>query len=111
MEPGVEAAVDVSNLPYLKQVSRVKHRILRSYLDPWATILASAHRRLGYIDCFAGRGLYHDEHGAVLPGSPVVALRLAKDYVQTHPGHSRLLWFVEENHQTADGLRAVLKLE
>lgn len=48
-----------------------KHEILRRYLNAWLPILASGHRRLVYIDGFAGPGRYEDGE----PGSPMVALR------------------------------------
>lgn len=92
---------------YLKQVSRVKHRILANYLVPWTNILGSSYRALGYVDCFAGGGMYQDEEGRLLPGSPLIALELAKGYSQK-PGRSLLLGFVEKDHTTAERLRKTL---
>jgi three-Cys-motif partner protein len=102
---------DSQELQTLKIVSRVKHRILKDYLVRWSRILGSSHLRLGYVDCFAGGGLFKDETGKLLPGSPIVALQLAKEFCNSQPGHEMLLEFVEENRKAADRLRAALALE
>jgi three-Cys-motif partner protein len=73
--------LDPEYIQTLKIVSRVKHRILANYLAPWGSILGSSHKALGYIDCFAGGGIYKDETGTFLQGSPAIALQLAKSYV------------------------------
>ncbi len=99
------------DLAYLKQVSRVKHEILKNYLAPWAKILGSANERLAYVDCFAGRGVYADENGQLLPGSPVIALRVAKELVQKGNVKSFVLHFVEKNPKVATQLRASLNDE
>lgn len=99
------------DLPYLKHVSRLKHRILERYLAPWAVILGSSFSTLRYVDCFAGGGEYVDEAGDLLPGSPLMALRLAVDYVGKHPGHSLDLEFVEKDADTALRLERALAAE
>lgn len=95
-------------LPYLKQVSRVKHQVLEKYLEPWSKILGSRYTHLRIVDCFAGGGRYSDEKGEPLPGSPVIALRLANRYLQTHPSHRLSLVFVENHATTARRLREAL---
>lgn len=103
--------IDSQDLQYLKQVSRMKHRILRNYLEPWATILGGANERLGYFDCFAGGGAYVDEQGELLPGSPLIALRLAKEYCIKYPRRSVILGFVEQDEGTVNKLETVLAME
>ncbi len=104
-------APESSSLPYLKQISRIKHRILRDYLGPWATILGSAHPRLGYVDCFAGGGTYVDEEGRLLPGSPQIALRVARQHVESHRTCTLVLGFVEKDKGAAEALRHLLAQE
>ena len=99
------------DLPYLKQVSRLKHRILAHYLAPWAAILGSAHPRLRYVDCFAGGGRYVDEHGVPLDGSPVIALRTAQAYLRRNVSKHLALHFVESDSRTAQQLRDTLGSE
>lgn len=97
--------------PYLKLVSRVKHRILAKYLVPWAKILGAYHSSLAYVDFFAGTGGYVDEEGVPLEGSPVVALKLAKLDVAKIPTQRRVLVFAEMDKMTADALREMCKAE
>jgi three-Cys-motif partner protein len=96
--------------PYLKlkQVSRAKHTILRKYLEPWAKILGTAYPRLGYFDCYAGGGIYTDENGQPMPGSPLIAVDIAKEWAKTKAGRLLLLGFVEKNHNNAVRLRRAL---
>ena len=54
----------------------MKHFVLREYLRAWLPILASGHRRLLFVDGFAGPGIY--EGGE--PGSPIVAAEVARDH-------------------------------
>lgn len=51
-----------------------KHLVLKYYLDGWFPILGSSHRRILYIDGFAGPGEYSDGQ----PGSPLLALGCVK---------------------------------
>ncbi len=47
-----------------------KHAILKRYLGGWFPKLTSAHNRVLYIDCHAGRGRHATGH----EGSPIIAL-------------------------------------
>lgn len=105
------AQPNVSTRPYLKLVSRVKHRILAKYLAPWSKILGSVHPTLAYVDCFAGAGGFLDELGQPLPGSPVIALQLAKDDVRKDPARRRVLIFAEKDRKTVATLRELCKAE
>lgn len=100
-----------SDPEYLKLVSRIKHNILERYLAPWAVILGRYHHRLGYFDCFAGSGSFRDEMRQPLPGSPIRALRIAKEYVERNPGRQFILTFVEKNAQTAQRLEKEIQAE
>ncbi|MHB1134583.1 MAG: three-Cys-motif partner protein TcmP [Chloroflexota bacterium] len=102
---------ELADLPYLKQISRIKHQVLQDYLLPWTRILGSANPRLAYFDCFAGGGLYKGENSDQLPGSPLIALQTAKKYVLAHPDRQIDLRFVEENEATAERLCRTLSQE
>ncbi len=60
-----------------KPHTAAKHRILRKYLEAWMPILASKHRRIVYIDGFAGPGEYLGGE----PASPFIALEVARKHV------------------------------
>lgn len=51
--------------------TEAKHRILEEYLKAWFPILSRFHKRILYIDGFAGPGVY--EEGEI--GSPIIALQ------------------------------------
>lgn len=57
-----------------KEHTRVKHAILRKYMDGWVRILGSTYRVICYVDGFAGRGVYDDDS----PGSPIIVMELAE---------------------------------
>jgi three-Cys-motif partner protein len=95
-------------LPHIKRVSRIKHTILQKYLPPWASILGSTNRRMNYIDCFAGPGCY--EFGGVpVDGSPVIAVKAAKLFLDTHPNHSLNILLTENNDRQARQLEQQLE--
>lgn len=95
-------------LPHIKRVSRIKHAILRGYLPPWAIILSSANRRMNYFDCFAGPGRYEFE-GVAVDGSPVIAVRAAKEFLDAHPNHGLNILLTENNEQQAQQLEHQLE--
>jgi three-Cys-motif partner protein len=80
-----------------------KHTILRRYLQAWFPILSSAHPRVVYIDGFAGPGKY--EGGE--EGSPLIALRSAKEHLPRLVGKELVFLFVEEDAERAAWLRDV----
>jgi three-Cys-motif partner protein len=88
-------------------VSRIKHTILQKYLPSWAIILGSANRRMNYFDCFAGPGRYEFEGDAV-DGSPVIAVKAAKSFLETRPNHSLHILLTENNEQQAQQLEQQL---
>ena len=95
-------------LPHIKRVSRIKHAILQKYLPAWATILGSANPRMNYFDCFAGPGRYEFE-GVAVDGSPMIAVKAAKSFLETHPGHSLNILLAENNEQQAIQLEQQLE--
>lgn len=96
-------------LPHLKKVSRIKHQILIKYLPAWQKILGSYHRRLAYVDCYAGGGLY-EYGGKETPGSPIIALKAAKEYLQIRQDAELVLIFVEKNEDSSARLNEVVNL-
>jgi three-Cys-motif partner protein len=59
-----------------REWSRWKHRLLYRYLGKFSAIVGSAHKRVYYIDGFAGEGRYKEP---LEDGSPVIAAKLAID--------------------------------
>jgi len=100
--------VDVATLQHLKQVSRIKHRILEKYLPAWAIILGSANARLCYFDCFAGPGRY-EMGGEAVDGSPIIAVKAAKEVISKKPDQQIALLFMEKDTKQVDRLVQHLK--
>lgn len=84
--------------------TRLKHKILREYLVPWATILGRNGQPIWYIDGFAGEGTYSDEEMA---GSPIIALSIARELREK--GIDLRCVFLEEKPKTAKKLEERLE--
>ncbi len=95
-------------LPHIKRVSRIKHTILQKYLPSWAVILGSANRRMNYFDCFAGPGRYEFE-GVAVDGSPIIAAKAAKQFLDTRPNHGLNILLTENDEQQAQQLEQQLE--
>lgn len=85
----------ISTIWPIEPHTQAKHEVLRYYLGAWFPILATAHRRLLYIDGFAGPGEYKDGED----GSPIIALKVAKDHKLKNklqrPGIELVFFFIE----------------
>jgi three-Cys-motif partner protein len=92
------------DLQHLKQVSRIKHRILTGYLPSWTVILGSTFDLLYYIDCFAGPGSYEAD-GEMVDGSPIIAVNAGKEFAIKHVGKRLGIVLVDDD----DGQLRVLK--
>ncbi len=95
------------DLPHLKKVSLIKHRILNKYLPVWVKILGSQHPKLAYVDCYAGGGLYEFQ-GQESPGSPIIALQAAKEYLEKTEDAELVLIFVEKDQDSTRQLNQVV---
>ena len=88
----------------LEPHTRVKHEILKRYLQAWIPILGQGPSEdLVYIDGFAGPGRYSKGED----GSPVLALKAALDQ-QGQIKPNMVFMFVELRNNRADMLRLVL---
>src|SRR5262245_13879624 len=97
----------VAKLPAIPAHTEAKHRLLKRYLGAWFPILGRWHRRINYLDGFAGPGEY--EGGA--DGSPIIALKCAKqpfDAGTLGPDVVVNFGFVEADADQADHLRSMI---
>lgn len=69
--------------PLLKRHSEVKHALLRNYLiDYFLTLVPLPHQekiQLTIVDGFCGGGLYLNEDGQEVPGSPLIILEAIRE--------------------------------
>ena len=86
-----------------------KHLILKKYVQAWAPILArgTAHKRLVYIDGFAGPGEYKGGED----GSPVLVLKTLKEHQlkNSFRGTEFVNIFIEKDGRRAKNLGQVIK--
>jgi len=61
----------------LEEHTKVKHQILEKYIRSWISILSSRNEKMGYFDCFAGRGVYNNGE----PGSPIIVMNAAQEQI------------------------------
>jgi three-Cys-motif partner protein len=81
--------------------TRLKHLVLKSYLQQWATILLRNFPRVLFVDAFAGTG--RDRDGA--PGSPIIAAQIAQRVNSRADGPPRMRVFaIEQNARRYDAL-------
>jgi len=95
----------ISTIWPIEPHTQAKHEVLRYYLGAWFPILATAHRRLLYIDGFAGRGEYIDK----TLGSPLIALQVA-DRLSGYFG-KLICYFIEKDKDNFENLQEVLERE
>ena len=79
--------------------TEIKHKILESYLKAWFPILKKYNPRVVYLDGFSGPGRYSGGE----PGSPVIALNVAKSFSTNLTGEIVFL-FVEREQERIDNL-------
>lgn len=103
---------DLTNRPYTK----LKLRILKEYLCFWAQIFFSQASKnktwknwqnIYYIDCFAGRGKYHNnKQQNIINGSPLIALECALGFQknQKYKGIKMHCIFIESVKKHSDDL-------
>src|SRR2546426_6893352 len=89
---------------HLKQVSRIKHLILDKYLPPWSMILGSQNAELSYFDCYAGPGIY-ELKGEFVDGSPIIAVRAAKDFLLKSPQRRMSVSLFEDDPDQYESLQ------
>lgn len=96
----------------IKEHTKAKHKVLKSYLGAWFPIMAFSNPKIVYIDGFAGPGKYLNGED----GSPIYALKIAKEIFESH--YSKLkdkqfvFFFIEANPEYFESLNnEINKLE
>ncbi|HZK62323.1 MAG TPA: three-Cys-motif partner protein TcmP [Anaerovoracaceae bacterium] len=85
--------------------TKIKHEILSKYLETWIRILGVKYKKLYYIDCFAGRGIYADGTA----GSPIIALQSAKKMKKTFSYLDEISCiFVEKNPNNFENMKKIV---
>ena len=100
-----------SDIQHLKEVSRIKHRILQNYLPAWSAILGSQNAKLCYFDCYAGPGIY-ELKGELVEGSPIIGVQAAKHFLEKSPTRKMsVVLFEDDAGQCASLERELTKVQ
>jgi len=100
----------IDKIPWeIEPHTEVKHEILKKYLPPWMVILSKGHKRLIYLDGFAGPGEYLNNAGKLVDGSPVIAIKSFIEHKLKNKVNEIVYIFVEENSKIFDYLDSKTK--
>lgn len=90
----------------LKPHTKIKHNILKKYLDAWIPIL-SKHKRINYIDGFAGPGEYSKGE----KGSPIIAIKCLVEHklIGSLKNTSFNFLFIERKKDRCENLKKEIK--
>lgn len=84
--------------------TKIKHGVLKTYLDKWIDILGSSYN-LVFIDCCAGWGVYIDSEGDNLAyGSTILAAKS----VEKKPNRNLEVFAIEESISNLDNLKKAI---
>lgn len=89
-----------SMLPTMEAHTKVKHEILRKYLEKWFPILGQYNKSLVFIDGFAGPGRYQSGDS----GSPLIALDTAINHSSNLTSNISFL-FIEKRQDRFNNLK------
>jgi three-Cys-motif partner protein len=90
----------------LKEWSERKLQLIKQYLESSTKILSS-YGRVYYLDGFAGRGSYGKAGEVQIPGSPLQAAQLAKEFAASSKPYALRCINVESDRDTFDELERV----
>ena len=72
-----------------------KFELIEKYISPWAQKLMNnaSCKGLVFIDCMCNSGLYHDENGETIEGTPLRVARILRDIAGQYPFKQVYLYF------------------
>ena len=72
-----------------------KFELIEKYIMPWAQKLLNnaSCKGLVFIDCMCNSGLYHDENGETIEGTPLRVARILRDIAGQYPFKQVYLYF------------------
>ena len=72
-----------------------KFELIEKYIMPWAQKLMNNRscKGLVFIDCMCNSGLYHDDNGELIEGTPIRVARVLRNIAGQYPDKRVLLYF------------------
>lgn len=100
----------ITEIPWkIEYHTEAKHEILRKYLQAWMVILSKNHKRIIYLDGFAGPGEYINKRGKIVDGSPIIAIKCFSEHILKNKINEIVYIFIEEDKKVYDFLINKLK--
>ena len=87
-----------------------KFELIEEYIKAWAQILMLNQYCNGiiYIDCMCNSGLYHDENGILVEGTPIRVAKALRDVAGQYPLKQVFLYFNDIDQDKTDLLQTKL---
>lgn len=89
---------------FYEDQTRMKHEVLKEYLQSWITILGS-NSQVAYFDCFGGCGAYTDGSASYL-GSPFLIADIASELKERNNRHTGV-FVCEKEKENYDNLNLI----
>jgi len=96
----------------IKEQTKVKHELLRQYIDPWMIILFNNQAKykkqelLLYFDGFSGPGVYYSDNTKMVtcPGSPIIVAEIANKHIMDKPSRKVTMFCIDNDKACVDML-------
>ncbi len=96
--------------------TKIKHQLLKQYIDPWMKILLQNQKRHGhqekliYFDGFSGPGLYwrDEKKESKCPGSPLIVANIARKYIKKNQKRNITIICVDKKRENVKTLNYYL---
>ena len=87
-----------------------KFELIEEYIKSWAQKLMLNQYCNGiiFIDCMCNSGLYHDENGVLVEGTPIRVAKALRDVAGQYPHKQVFLYFNDIDHDKTDLLQTKL---
>lgn len=84
-----------------------KFELIEKYIMPWAQKLMNntSCKGLAFIDCMCNSGLYHDDNGKMIEGTPIRVSRILRDIAGQYPFKQVYLYFNDRDEAKTALLR------
>jgi three-Cys-motif partner protein len=96
----------------IKEQTKVKHELLKQYIDPWMIILFNNQAKykkqelLLYFDGFSGPGVYYTDNtrSITCPGSPIIVAEIANKHIMDRPRRQVTMFCIDNDKACVDML-------
>ena len=97
-------------ISYASPHTILKFELIKKYIETWAQKLMNNDKCNGliYIDCMCNSGIYHDQDGNIVEGSPIRVARVLQDVANTYRNKTIQIYFNDLSEPRIEKLRSML---